>query len=40
MIIDGDIILVDFNVILVYLIYVYVDSDYWLGRDVKEKVLI
>lgn len=40
MIIDGDIILVDFNVILVYLIYVYVDSDYWLGKDVKEKVLI
>ena len=37
---DGDITLADSNAILVYLIHAYADSDYWLGKDAKEKALI
>ena len=39
-IIDGDITLADSNAILIYLIHAYADSDYWLGKDAKEKALI
>jgi len=37
---DGDITLADSNAILIYLIHAYADSDYWLGKDAKEKALI
>jgi len=37
---DGEITLADSNAILIYLIYAYADSDYWLGKDAEEKALI
>ena len=37
---DGDITLADSNAILIYLTHAYADSDYWLGKDAKEKALI
>ncbi|WP_029661390.1 glutathione S-transferase N-terminal domain-containing protein [Alteromonas sp. ALT199] len=37
---DGDVTLADSNAILVYLIHAYAESDYWLGKDAKEKSLV